>query len=314
MTIGVAASGENAGLAVWKALNRTEQVCHGSIGGFATFAILTSDGEAKHFATQRGGSKTLFTEGEEVLSSPPEEVAEAPIAGVISSGPDRPDPLSQFLPAADDVGLVTGHRIPNAPSNTDEPLNQRVLDLMREGMTSSEAVEEVISEHPSADAGLIALDADGNIAVMNTRRVENRPDVGHASGRENGAKVEVVNNEIHPIDLPANIARSIAIETMSDEWDADFQIWVEAGTPVEHGDEDEVHIDGNDVATRIVTTDPTILNDEQVGVTPYILSKVVKDGEPIGEVTNEALTVLEDGVIKELAGSDAVQLNVRLYE
>ena len=110
MTIGIAARGPNAGLAIYRSLRAAERVGSGSIGGFATFAVITADGKLLRYETQRGGTSTLFIEGEITGTDPPPEVAAATRAAVISSGPDRPAPES-FLCADPLAGLVTGHRI-----------------------------------------------------------------------------------------------------------------------------------------------------------------------------------------------------------
>ena len=114
MTIGIGAIGPNAGLAVFKGLQAAERVGTGSIGGFAVFAAISEDGPLFMSETQRGGTATLFTAGETSGVLPPSEIAAAPYAAVMSSGPDRPAPLSQFLAADPAIGLVTGHRLPNA--------------------------------------------------------------------------------------------------------------------------------------------------------------------------------------------------------
>ena len=83
MTIGIGAAGPNAGLAVFRALAAAEAVGHGAIGGFAVFAVLTADGRVIRAETQRGGSATLFTDGETTGGPPPPEVASARFAAVV---------------------------------------------------------------------------------------------------------------------------------------------------------------------------------------------------------------------------------------
>jgi hypothetical protein len=90
MTIGIAAHGPNAGLAVYRSLRATERVGAGSIGGFAAFGAISADGKLMRYETQRGGTSTLFIEGEITGTDPPPDVATAASAAVISSGPDRP--------------------------------------------------------------------------------------------------------------------------------------------------------------------------------------------------------------------------------
>ena len=48
MTIGVAASGPQAGAAVRAAALAAELMGHGAIGGFAVFAVMDDDGRVRH--------------------------------------------------------------------------------------------------------------------------------------------------------------------------------------------------------------------------------------------------------------------------
>ena len=86
MTIAIAAYGPNAGLAVYLGLQAAEAIAKGAIGGFATYAAIGADGALYRYQTQRGGTRTLFIQGETTGTPPPEEVANAVAAGVISRG------------------------------------------------------------------------------------------------------------------------------------------------------------------------------------------------------------------------------------
>jgi hypothetical protein len=160
-----------AGLATFKALQAVERVGRGAIGGFASFVAITADGELLRSETQRGGTATLFTAGETICALPPPVFAEAPWAAVMSSGPDRPEPLSQFTPGQAGVGLVSGHRLPNMPGAEGLPINRAVLDRMAHGQPAPDAAHAVLAANPEADAGIIALDHAGRIYAGNTRIV-----------------------------------------------------------------------------------------------------------------------------------------------
>jgi len=133
MTIGIGAYGPNAGWAVYDALKAAEKVGSGAIRGFVTFAAIGEGGVLYRADTQRGGSMTLFTEGETTGVEPPPLVATARFAGLISSGPDRPEPLAQYLTADPKGGLVTGHRIPPTTGVSGEAMNCEALGLMVSG-------------------------------------------------------------------------------------------------------------------------------------------------------------------------------------
>jgi len=126
VTIGIAAHGPNAGLAIVKALAAVEAVGRGAIAGFVSFVAITAAGGIHRAVTQRGGSTALF-DGD--VQSIPAEIAAAETACLMSSGPDRPEPLSQFTSADPRIGLVTGHRMPNTIGVSGVNLNDEVLDL-----------------------------------------------------------------------------------------------------------------------------------------------------------------------------------------
>ena len=203
MTIGIGAIGPRAGLAIFRALEATERVGEGSIGGFAVYRVIGSDGQIHTYTTQRGGTATLVTRGEVTGGLPPQEALDARVAALISSGPDRPEPLERCIPGEAGVGLVTGHRIPMAPTKNKKPLNQEVLELMRQGRTAPEATKALMDEHPQIDAGIIAVDVKGNLGAQNSPRVLNRPDMMEVFREdcEAGCKVAVFINEIHPKEV-----------------------------------------------------------------------------------------------------------------
>lgn len=310
MTIGIGAIGPNAGLAVWKGLNCAERVTSGSIGGFATFAIMDEDQKVHYYCTQRGGSRTLFTFGDSVLTEPPEEVAKASLAAVISSGPDRTEPLTMYLASEDGVGMVTGHRIPSAVGVDGIPVNLQVLALMKEGVTAEQAVSAVMEKNPSVDAGLIAIDVNGSGGMMDSHKVEQRPDHASKTLSAGDVKVFVLNNEIYPVGITAEVAAAIAFETMTGEREADFRISISAGLKVQFDHQDKIVINDENEAVEIYTSDRTVLKAETVCVVPYLGSLVIHRGTVIGRLMNEPITLLRDGVIVKLAGADRIVRDV----
>ena len=236
MTIGIAARGPNAGLAVFKALRAAERVGTGSIGGFATYAAITAEGKLLRHQTQRGGSRTLFLDGERTGVEPPPEVAAAISAGVISSGPERPD-VEKLLVADGSVGLVTGHRLPIQVGVDGLPLNQQVLDLMAKGHSAQAAIDTVIDRNPEADAGLIAIDAHGGVYGRNTARVLRRPDLaeGRATAGDGEASVVVFYNTIRPYGALAGLVTAIALDTMLGVPKPDAYVTVNAGISCARG-------------------------------------------------------------------------------
>jgi hypothetical protein len=310
MTITIAAYGPRAGRAVFDGLRACERIGRQSIGGFVALAAITSRGALLRASTQRGGTGTLFVDGEASGVEPPEEFAEAVAAGLISSGPDRPEPLSQFLPADAKVGIVAGHRLPNARSVDGGPLNGEVLARLAEGVGAEAAVTSVMDRNPEADCGLIAVDLLGGVAARNSARVLRRPDV-HVAMREDariGARVIAMQNAILPYAMVAEVAATFAMDAMRGEPSRDGWVTLARGVPLRLGDMAAVHCDGALVAEAVTTTDATLLTGTQSGSAIYLNSLVYRDGAPVGRTLSEALCVIKDGRIQSFSGQERVRI------
>lgn len=308
MTIGIGAYGPHAGEAVLKGLQAAEKIGRGSIGGFAVYKVMKEDGTIQSYKTQRGGSTTLVTRGEITGVMPPIDVLEARIATIISSGPDRPDtterPLEFYaIPAKENIGLVTGHRIPMSLCKlTGKPINSRVLELMEAGTPADEAVEKVIGENMEKDAGIIAVDKYGRVGMKNTARVERRPDVAAIKKEEKSIIVAVLMNEIDPVPASAEAAAGTAIDIMTEKIRLDAEILVRVGSRVEFGPRDEVHIDEDLNIIKHVTSDEAILKGKVICCIPYGYACVLQKGKEIGYTIGEPLTMLDEGIITDLSG------------
>ena len=303
MTIGIGATGPNAGLAVWRALAVAERVAEGSIGGFAAFAAIGEAGTLLCAETQRGGSRTLFTEGETTGVAPPPEVATARYAAVISSGPDRPDPLAQFLAADPAVGLVTGHRLPNTKGSDGVALNQSVLSAMAGGLQAADALERVLSGNETADAGMIALGPDRGIAARNSALVATRPDLGAASQDDgHGAAVKILHNAISPTASLAPLLADIAMAVLAPVPVPAGHIIVNAGTPLVLGHAHRLLVDETDTALRIETSDPGILTGRHVCAAVYLGAVVHRAGSDVGRTIVEPNVLVENGHVVRMSG------------
>ena len=313
MTIGIGAYGPNAGRAVFDALAAAEKVGSGAIGGFVTYAAIGDSGEDYRSETQRGGTSTLFTEGETTGVDPPEEFARARVAGVISSGPDRPPPLAQYVPADARGGLVTGHRIPPTTGVNGKPMNRDVLARLVGGESAVRAVDEVVGSNPEGDCGLIALDMEGGAHCRNTERVLRRPDVGTALHRDeaSGAVVAVLHNAIRPWPVLAELVAAVALDTMIGEVEPKGWVTIEAGTPIGMGPENAVHCDPSGIAQRVTTTDPAIGERGELGAAIYLASAVYVGDELVGRTTFEPITSIENGRFFELSGKSTLRMSYR---
>ncbi len=316
MTIGIGAYGHRAGEAVFMALQQAELVGKGSIRGFAVFAAITNDGTLVYYKTQRGGTTTLVTRGETTGVFLPPEVLSAKIAGVISSGPDRAEPLEGTLPANAGVGLVTGHRLPRSACRVHgTPLNQEVLEIMEAGLSAGEAVEIVVDENLESDAGLIAVDINGVIGIKNSVKVERRPDFAkiYREDTVNDVKVAVLMNEIHPVPAVAEIAAGVAMDIMNDKHKPDFKLLVKTGSKIELGSTDEVHVNEDLLVTKLITSDQENLVGRQRCCIPYIGAKVLQNNKIIGYIITEPSTTVDNGVIIDLSGQKEVFVAVKGY-
>ncbi len=316
MTIGIAVRGPGAGLAVFRALATVEKVGRGAIGGFVSFVALTADGELLRAETQRGGTATLFTDGEKTGSEPPTAVANAPLAGLMSSGPDRPAPLSQFTPAAPNIGIVTGHRLPNMPDADGVALNQAVLDRMQAGEPAARAAQFVLEQNPDADAGIIALGLEGQAFAGNTAHVAKRGDLGRAlaSDAPTGTVVAVLHNAIQPHPALADLAASVAFDVMNPPDRADFSIEVTAGTSIELSDTNAVEIDDDGRAIKITVTQSSWLDPSRDGAVIDFAALVRRQGSTVGRTTEEPYCVVRNGRLISLSGRDLVTVGVRTVD
>lgn len=311
MTIGIAAYGPSAGLAVFAGLRAAELVGRGAIGGFASYAAIDTGGCLHRHRTQRGGTRTLFIEGETTGTPPSPVVAAAPVAAVISSGPERPEPLEQFLAADAIGGLVTGHRLPNAPSVDGRALNQEALDHLLAGAVARDAVSRVIDRNPEADVGLIAVDLRGGLYGLNSSRVRRRPDLGHArlENRARGIGVEVLHNAIRPFPVLADTVAAVAFDVLQGEPQPDGWITIDVGVPVLLGAENAIHCDRDLVAMRVTTTDPILVQGRQVGAAVYLHSRVYRDDQFVGLTMFEPIVTVEQGEIVEMSGQKTIRMS-----
>lgn len=314
MTIGIAVTGENAGLAAFRALEAVEQVARGAIRGFVSFVVISGDGHLLRAQTQRGGTTTLFVEGETTGTPPPPEIAEARFAALMSSGPDRPEPLAQFTAGDPALGLVTGHRLPNVPGEgSDAPLNLVALDHLRAGMSPKAAIEATLEAHPTADAGLIVLDREGRLHAANSAFVQTRGDLGLAWLEDEARhhRVAVLHNAIHPKDGLAALAAGVAMDCMVPFDRTDLYVTLAAGTPITTGPHAALHSDGSGRITLITVTSAAWLAGRRDGALVNIATPVLTQGQLIGHTTTDPYCVAEAGRLVSISGQPTVRIGVR---
>lgn len=286
MTIAIAASGARAGAAVRDALLGAELLGRGAIGGFAVLAILDEDGRVRHRVTQRGGVCGLEV---------PEAWIAARIAAVISSGPDRPEPLIQFLPGLDGVGLVTGHRLPQRAGRDGSALNAAVLALLGQGVEPKAAVESVLAANTEADAGLIAINAQGSLGWGNTERVGRRTDLGQFERDDGASRVAILHNAIFSRDPLAPQVGALAWARLKGLPGPIDWIRMASAVPFRLADRDRLHVDAAGHITAIDSADPYRPEALRRTTVVHLGGEIWRQGVCAGHVITELVAdVVED--------------------
>ena len=305
MTIGIAAFGSGAGRGVIAALKAVECVGRGAIGGFVSFAAIKGDGSLVRASTQTGGAGTLFN------GHVPDEIAVAHVAGLISSGPNRPDPLSDFIAAEPGVGIVTGHRMPQTRMLDGVALNVHVLRKMKAGADPQSAVDQVIATCPDMDAGFLACSFDGRMGMGSTPAVMMRGDLGSGllEDRSETKRVASIHNAIHPHRLISTVANEIALDTMTLP---ETPVAVDQGRVRRRASfrpERSVHVGSNGSADRLFHPNEAYLAGEwSIGLGDRVA--VMADGRTIGWLGYEPFMTVAEGEILSVYGRDTIDIPV----
>lgn len=307
MTIGIAATGPCAGAAILAGLHAVESIGRGAICGFVSLAVLTADQKLLRAETQNGGTRDLFS------GPPPEDILQAPYAALISSGPDRPTPLSQFIAAEPGVGLVTGHRFPQALTEEGRALNDLILETMRSGVAAQDAIDALIAAYPDFDAGFIALSAKGDIGIGN---MPSALGLSHQGGAINicpqtGTCVATLHNAIQPSRAIATVANEVALDEVRQRVTDIRTITVMAGLKLSFGQEPQIHVDSRFETTRVAHPNiQTTGAESSFGIGDRV--RVFQLGRQIGWLGHEPFMVVRNGEIITLDGKSEIELPVLL--
>ncbi|OWT71553.1 MULTISPECIES: hypothetical protein [unclassified Achromobacter] len=309
MTIGVAAFGDHAGAAVYEAVLGAELLGRGAIGGFAVMAVLDAAGAVQYRVTQRGGVSALDL---------PAGWRDARVAAIISSGPDRPEPLTQFLAGADGVGLVTGHRLPNLPGVDGVALNRAAVDRLAgsradqasrgqasqgrspwgqasQAPTPQQAVDAVLQSHAEWDAGLVAIDVHGRLGMANSARVSRRDDLGEFSRVTPTASLGLLHNSIYARgDLAAQLGELAWSRLQGNDTDPRF-ITLRHAVPLMPAARDCVHVDAQGAIVAIDTANPRLAALDRISTAVYLKTDVRRDGVLLGVTATELYVRIHAG-------------------
>ena len=305
MTIGIAAIGPAAGSGIIAGLRAVEKIGRGAIGGFVSLVILSDDGRLLRASVQDGGAEALFPE------ETPREIAQAQFAGLISSGPNRPEPLSQFITAKPGVGIVTGHRMPHTKGKDKIALNSIVLAEMASGKDPQEAIDRVVGLYPDMDAGFLAVSVDGRMGIGNCQSVLTRRDkgMGILNVKSGAAKVATIHNSIFPHGLVSTLANHVAMDTMFHQGIPKQWIIIKSGITLKFGARTQVHIDSSSMVEHIVTSNNTCLNGSwAVGLGDIV--EVLSRGVRLGYLGYEPFMTLLNGQIVDIDGYKEIKLPV----
>jgi hypothetical protein len=305
MTIGIAAFGPTAGAGIIAGLRAVEKIGRGAIGGFVSLVILSDDGRLLRASVQDGGAEALFPE--EI----PLEIAQAQFAGLISSGPNRPEPLSQFVTAEIGVGIVTGHRMPHTKGKDKIALNSMVLAEMASGRDPQAAIDHVSHLYPDMDAGFLAISVDGRLGIGNCRSVLARGDngMGILDGKSGAAKVATIHNAIFPHTLVSTLANHVAMDTMFQQRTPEHWIIIKSGITLKSGSKAQVYIDSSSKVEHIVISNNSFLNGSwAVGLGDIV--EVISGGVRLGWLGYEPFISLLDGKIMDIDGYEEIKLPV----
>ncbi|MCQ9618212.1 hypothetical protein L1889_17300 [Paenalcaligenes niemegkensis] len=222
----------------------------------------------------------------------------------------------QFLPSLDGVGLVTGHRLPNRDLNG-TPLNVAALQRLAQGETARDAIAAVLTAYPECDAGLIALSANGELALANSPRVERRLDLYTTEHHHSFGTVAMLMNSItfravtaraDPAALIAQIAAQRFAEPPSPS--TLMLAHVDEHCQLSQADQDLVMV--NSVTRRVVriaSADPLLPTAAgRWTVIQNGTAVVDMEGEPLGISYNDVIANVEASSLRSLADYSSLGL------
>lgn len=291
MTIGIATRGDSAGLAAFEALRAVEALGRGAIAGFAVFVWRDGAGRMQHCTTQDGGTLGLAPFG---------AWRTARHAAIISSGPNRPEPLVQFLPADSAVGLVTGHRLPSSLLPDGAVLNAHALSLMAGGALDQAGLEALLASAPALDAGLICLPLEGPCLIANAPRVESRDDLGRFH-HEGAATCAILHNSIYAAQLHGDALAAclggIALGIMGQGQASHVLADMPDRLPVRAAEADFIEIDATGAVQALHSADPAYAGGRPRITAIYAGTPVMQAGRRVGSALSEVFSGLEPWVL-----------------
>ena len=304
MTIGVVLRGPSAGAALVQSLASLENVAMGSIGGFVSMVVLTKGKQPQFHQIQTGGVSALFaTDGTKHL---PDSLVTSDRAALISSGPNRPEPLNRFL-AWDDVGnLVSGHRFPHTQIASGLPLNQFALNLIQKKGCDKNQLKDLMKQNDHLDAGLAAMDVAGKLFQGDTARVRARGDTANATVQTDAYAFSITLNSIRP----ANLIALLLAEKLKHSMCADTRpvLSIDTSAKICAADTKAVIIDDVGDVIAINTPEQCWFTSSTEGALIETGTHIIKNGICVGRIQDEPYVIANKGQLISLSGEQAVKL------
>ena len=299
MTIGLLVRGKNSGQALVSTMCAIESIAQGAIGGFVSLLTWHKEHGTKHFECQNGGISSLLKE------PLPEEILGCQRIMMISSGANRPTPLDRFL-AWDPLGnMVSGHRFPQSKANG-QPLNQKILNILQAQGADQTALEKLLAEFPSLDAGYVAMDASGQVIQANCDRVSQRNDIGQGQFESQNYAYSFTFNSIEPVSVVTELLTQRLHQTL--QAINRPKLLLDADTRICESHLLQANVDKNMRVTEVLTPDSHWFDDFSEGALIETGMSIFREGKLLGYALNEPYTLVKKGRIESLTGEKSIFL------
>jgi hypothetical protein len=310
MTIGVIIRGPHAGAALVKCMASIEKIASGSIGGFVSLVVLRRGAQPVFYECQTGGVNALF--GVDASRNLPSELMESDRAALISSGPNRPEPLHRFLSWDKTGNMVSGHRFPHTKTSKGIPLNESALGILRAQGCDQQALVELLQDNATLDAGLVAMDSAGHIFQGDTNRVQVRGDTASLVFDTQDYAFAITLNSIRPPMLIVNLLG----EKFKQQLDIDDRpvLCVSAMASITAAKDKSVEINDVNEVININTPETCWFSPCNEGALIETGTPITRQGVPVGRIQDEPYVITTNGKIESLSGLKSICLRYALLE
>jgi hypothetical protein len=125
------------------------------------------------------------------------------------------------------------------------------------------------------------------------------------------AAVVVFYNAIRPLAVIAPLVAQIALDAMLGLPKPDGEIFMPPDLPVRKGPEIAIYCDGEGTAERVETPDRLALTGKHIGAIIQHGAPVYAGGRLIGHAMFEVMTLVEDGILKQMSGQPSMRAGIK---